>query len=53
MMIRKTPRVKTIDEKVFFAVVRSFAKRRKDNSKGLSMAGKILSGSLLLSRKTA
>ncbi|HAV21570.1 MAG TPA: 16S rRNA (adenine(1518)-N(6)/adenine(1519)-N(6))-dimethyltransferase [Firmicutes bacterium] len=42
MMIRKTPRVKTIDEKVFFAVVRGgFAKRRKTILRALSMAGKI------------
>ncbi len=42
MMIRETPRVKTLNESMFFAVVRGgFAKRRKTILRALSMAGKI------------
>lgn len=41
MMIREAPQVKTLDEAVFFAVVRGgFAKRRKTILRALSMAGK-------------
>jgi 16S rRNA (adenine1518-N6/adenine1519-N6)-dimethyltransferase len=41
MMIREAPRVKTVDEGIFFAVVRGgFAKRRKTILRALSMAGK-------------
>lgn len=41
MLIRETPRVKTVDEGIFFAVVRGgFAKRRKTIFRALSMAGK-------------
>jgi 16S rRNA (adenine1518-N6/adenine1519-N6)-dimethyltransferase len=41
MLIRETPRVKTVDEGIFFAVVRGgFAKRRKTILRALSMAGK-------------
>ncbi|HXL03906.1 MAG: 16S rRNA (adenine(1518)-N(6)/adenine(1519)-N(6))-dimethyltransferase RsmA [Firmicutes bacterium] len=41
MLIRETPRVNTLDEEMFFAVVRGgFAKRRKTILRALSMAGK-------------
>ncbi len=41
MLIRETPRVKTFDEGMFFAVVRGgFLKRRKTILRALSMAGK-------------
>ena len=41
MLIRETPRVSTLDEGMFFAVVRgSFGKRRKTILRALAMAGK-------------
>ncbi|NLB74020.1 MAG: 16S rRNA (adenine(1518)-N(6)/adenine(1519)-N(6))-dimethyltransferase RsmA [Firmicutes bacterium] len=41
MLIREAPRVETVDEEIFFAVVRGgFAKRRKTILRALSMAGK-------------